>query len=190
MVISWISTALQGMSRPFRWWVVVAEWEQGVRVRWGRNTKLLLPGIHLRVPFLDRVFVQSVRIRTISANNQTVSTLDGKSITYSIGVRFRILNVKAMYESHADVAGTMMFDALAAAAKFIGGNNLDAITTGDVETRANQAIARSGDYAFLDGILVSVLSFCVTRSLRLISGDGWIPCGRDIDSEDNNGERK
>lgn len=52
-------------------------WEAALRVRLGRRVVMLGPGFHLRIPFLDRTFVRSVRLRTISDSGQTVVTQDG-----------------------------------------------------------------------------------------------------------------
>ena len=64
--MEWLSTIVRSLWRPFQWWVVVAQWELGLRIRLGKKTKALNPGIHFRIPFLDRIYIQSARLRTIS----------------------------------------------------------------------------------------------------------------------------
>lgn len=49
--------------RQFQIWVVVAPWEQAVRVRLGKHLSVLNAGVHLKLPFADLVYLQSVRLR-------------------------------------------------------------------------------------------------------------------------------
>lgn len=96
--MDWLTTVLKNITHPFKWWIVVAEWEQGLRVRFGKNTKVLTPGLHFRIPFIDRVYVQSIRLRTISFTSLPVLVKDGKTasingaISFSVGNIFNLMN--------------------------------------------------------------------------------------------------
>ena len=52
------------LSNVLTWVVVVAPWEQALRIRWGKTATLLKGGVYLRIPFIDRIYRQSVRKRT------------------------------------------------------------------------------------------------------------------------------
>ncbi len=186
MITPWISTFLQSASRPFKWWVVVAEWEQGVRVRLGKNTKLLLPGPHFRIPFLDRVFVQTTRTQVTNVESQTVSTLDGKTITYSVGIRFNVKDVKAMYNTFADLNGAMAQDAVAAVSDFVSSSNLADVSPAQIN---NYVMQHMTSYEFLGDFQVRILGFCVVRTYRLLSGGAYIPTHKGLDHPDDSGER-
>jgi hypothetical protein len=45
-------------------WVIVQPWEQCLRVRMGKHVRMLPSGFHWRLPLIDTVFKQSVRMRT------------------------------------------------------------------------------------------------------------------------------
>ena len=49
--------------KALQMWVTIAPWEQGLRVRLGRRVKLLGAGVHLRLPVLDVLYIQTVRTR-------------------------------------------------------------------------------------------------------------------------------
>lgn len=55
-------------------WVVVSPWERGVRIRFGRTATQLDPGIHLRIPVLDRVVLVNTRLRTTTTAASTLPT--------------------------------------------------------------------------------------------------------------------
>ena len=65
---------LKQIGQIFRWWVIVAPWEQGLRVRAGKHVLLLKPGLHVRIPYIDQVFIQSSRLRIVHLAMQTVLT--------------------------------------------------------------------------------------------------------------------
>ncbi len=44
-----------------KFWIVIQPWERGIRVRFGKNQKLLNGGVHFRIPFLDTIYVQCVQ---------------------------------------------------------------------------------------------------------------------------------
>ena len=81
--MSWLSSIF-GFFRSFQCWVTVAPWEAGLRVRYGTKAFLLNPGLHWRIPFLDRIFIQPVRLRTIEPPTITLTTKDGKMLSIKI----------------------------------------------------------------------------------------------------------
>src|SRR3990167_9601576 len=97
--MEWLTTIIKSLARPFQWWVVIAEWESGLLVRLGKNSRVLAPGIHLRIPFLDRIYVQSIRLRTISFSGMQCVTKDGKTAVVGASISFSVSNVKDLYDS-------------------------------------------------------------------------------------------
>lgn len=101
-VMTWLSQLLSAMGRPFMWWVVIATWEMGVRVRLGKTARELRPGFHLRIPFVDRVYVQTTRTRTITSTGLTVTTRDRKNLTVSLAVEYSLSSMLLLYETMAN----------------------------------------------------------------------------------------
>lgn len=82
-----------------KWWVVIAPWEQGIRVRGGKKITTLGPGIKFRIPGLDRFFIQSTRKRYMHTPTQNVTTKDGKAVTISGGTSHIIKDIGVLYNT-------------------------------------------------------------------------------------------
>lgn len=91
--IEWLTGVFKGV----RCWFIVLPWEQSVRIRMGKAVTLFGPGWHLRIPLLDDVRTFNNRLRLTSFPSLTVMSKDGKTITASGLIGFRIANpLKAM----------------------------------------------------------------------------------------------
>lgn len=91
-------------ARLFQWWVMVAPWEQAIRMRLGRHKRKLGPGIHLRIPVLDRLFLQSIRRRVASLQVQTLTAADGRTLSVCAVFGYEITDIEKLYETlhHAE----------------------------------------------------------------------------------------
>lgn len=96
--MTWLSQIF-GMFRTFQCWITIAPWESALRVRFGRTAVPLGPGVHWRIPFTDRIFVQAVRLRPIFDTGQTVTTKDGKVLTISFVIYYAIGDMLRMYQT-------------------------------------------------------------------------------------------
>jgi regulator of protease activity HflC (stomatin/prohibitin superfamily) len=47
-------------------WIIIQPWQQGLRVRNGKDVKLLNGGIYFKLPYFDSVYVQETRLRVVS----------------------------------------------------------------------------------------------------------------------------
>jgi len=108
------SEILLQVGRSLRPWVSVAPWEQGVRVRLGKNVKELAPGFHFIFPVFDRVVVQPVASRTTNVYAQTLVTRDGKTVMLRAVVRWKVESLAALCASCA-CPEDLMQDVFAAA---------------------------------------------------------------------------
>ena len=153
----------------FRWWVIVAPWEQAVRVRLGKRVALLRAGCHLRIPLIDRVFRQSVRRRYITVPTQTITTLDGKTVTVSGGMGYAIRDVLTLYDTLHDAEDVVQTEVNAAVARFMSVRNLHDCLPLAIE----QAVAAAVDLSRygLEAGDFCVTDFAVARTYRLIQGE-------------------
>ncbi len=188
--MGWVREIMQAGSKFFKWWVVVAPWEQALRIRGGKRAKLLHAGIHFRIPFWDRIYRQSVRMKAISVPSQTVSTADGMLIEVGMVLSFQVDNLERMYDT-IDGTGPLLAQASAAAADHISQHDLKDIRAVDIERVASEAVplAKYG-LASMDELPVRVLHLArVRRAYRLITGgvaqDGGYYDGLDVNSHDD-----
>lgn len=68
--MTYIGQLIEFIQRMFVWWVIVQPWEKGIHVRMGKRVKVLNEGIHLRIPFIDQVNIQTTRLRVMQGGSQ------------------------------------------------------------------------------------------------------------------------
>jgi len=85
-LLDWLSKLL-GSWKP---WVVIPPWDIGVRVRVGKTAVRLLPGPHLRIPFIDEVMLVNTRLRITSCPAVTITADEGKSRVLSATIGYCI----------------------------------------------------------------------------------------------------
>jgi regulator of protease activity HflC (stomatin/prohibitin superfamily) len=84
--LAWLSRIFDS----WKFWIVIAPWEIGVRIRLGKNAASLRPGFHLRVPFIDVITMVNTRLRI---DNTPPITVQGgvanhtRTVTATVGYR-------------------------------------------------------------------------------------------------------
>ena len=82
------------------WWnhilpfIIIRDYEQAVLLRFGKFNKVLLPGIHFKIPFFDEAIDQHVVVTTLSLDAQSLYTLDKQNIVVKGLVKYKIADVK------------------------------------------------------------------------------------------------
>jgi regulator of protease activity HflC (stomatin/prohibitin superfamily) len=156
-----------GFFRAFQLWVVIAPWEAALRVRLGRRAGVLSPGMHLRLPFLDRIFVQSVRVRTIADTGQTMATRDGSVLTLSVAITYAIEDIEKLYMSVSNPEVTLLLQLQGAIAETVANADRGQLTPKKVQESAARKI-QAADWG-LGQVQVMVTTFAFVKVLRLIN---------------------
>lgn len=111
---------------------IVRVWEQGVRLRNGNPTKLLTSengwfgtGLHGFWPLIGEVIVDETNVRVVETGWQTLVTLDGHPVSFSLAARFRIRDLQKFYVSIHEPDETIQNHLSAAAAGAIQKLRLD-----------------------------------------------------------------
>ena len=81
---------------PFR---IIMSYERGVRWRLGVNPKALDPGFHWCLPLLHTIEVININEEFHDLPVQTVTTSDGREITFSANVGYRIVDPVLYWEA-------------------------------------------------------------------------------------------
>ena len=97
--------------------VVIDPWEEGFRVRLGKHTKVLKPGVHVSLPWIDTVTAIDVKRQAVNLPNQNIWTLDRKAVTISGAVEYAVtdtakvfLDVQDLDESLIEVTQGLIAD--------------------------------------------------------------------------------
>lgn len=109
-----------------QWWdqlaslwpfVIVSQWEEGIRLRNGliTSTEPVQPGLRLCWPAVGEILTEEVNLQTTETSLQTVTTADGHHLTFSLGVKWRIRDVKALYTTIHDAESTVLDEIRSAA---------------------------------------------------------------------------
>lgn len=168
-------SVLNGIMNTLRqlleWWIIISPWEQAVRVRLGKHLKVLEAGVHWRFPFIDKVQVQTTRLRYTDTPAQTVTTACGKTVTFSGTLGYVIEDILKLYQTlhHAD--DTIKNLAMAAAAAYIRGVRWENCKSDVFEKTVTEAVDLS-KYG-LGKAKYSLLDLARVKTFRLIQGQNW-----------------
>jgi hypothetical protein len=103
-VVNEIVTSIKNLLGTLKPWVIIAPWEQCLRVRFGKHVKLLREGFHFRLLMFDRMYIQSIRLRFTAIDRQTLTTKDSKIITLTGQIGYSITDIELLYRTlhHAE----------------------------------------------------------------------------------------
>lgn len=163
------SDLLSKISQLFNWIYTIEPWERGLRVRAGKHVTDIMPGIHTRIPFIDIVYKQNIRIRACGIDAQTITTLDGDTITFNGSIRYRISSVRKMYENVHAASDTIRQEIMGKLANYITTHKTKDCTPDQVHDEVSKELDFKA-YGFAD-VEFFLTNFVKARTYRLISGN-------------------
>ena len=167
--MAFFTEILGGLRAAFTWYFAVAPWERAVRVQWGKHDKLLGPGMHVRVPLRDRIYRQSVRLRSTEVLGQNITAADGRIVTLSFVVEWAIGDLLQVFRSVAHPERTLATRVKALVAEHIAARALDCITPLQLSNDITEQIRELG-WGLCD-VRVRITEFInAARTYRLLQG--------------------
>lgn len=153
----------------FVWWFVVDPWEKALRVRLGKKIMEYGSGLHFRIPYVDVVFRNTTRLHFTSLDPQTVTTRDGKTITFAGVFGYVIEDLQQLYRTVQHADSTIQALVMGALAQYIETHELAECQPDVIE----QAVVNEVNIAQygLDDPQLSLTTFAVVRTYRLIMDD-------------------
>ena len=106
---------------------MVHQYERGVKFRMGRDIAELPPGLHFFWPGFESIELVHVVPETKNLPTQSAYTKDGKAITFSGNVCYRITDARKMYVSVQEFDHAMVAFAMVHLAEQIAGRTLAAL---------------------------------------------------------------
>jgi membrane protease subunit HflC len=83
------------IGKEFLPYVIVEQWNEAIMLRCGKlQQKVLTPGIHFKIPFLDSVWEATIITQSLEMNPQSITTRNGRNVVVKAIIRFRIEDVK------------------------------------------------------------------------------------------------
>lgn len=68
--------------------IFILQYKEGIMLRAGKFHRVLKPGWHLKIPFVDQYLDENVKLDTMQITEVNITTLDGKTAT--IGCEFEL----------------------------------------------------------------------------------------------------
>ena len=110
---------LLGIWRDLLFFKIIAPWERGVRVRFGKYYRGFGPGVHFKIPFFDTFHIVNVRRQTVDLEDQTVETRDGIPVLISLSLQYEIRNVESVFVKVQDFDVSLLTEAMNIVAAWI-----------------------------------------------------------------------
>ena len=167
-----INQIFEFLSKFFEWYYVVMPWEQAIFVRAGKNEKIVTKGMYFKIPFIDRVYIQQTRLRVLDLPVQTVSTLDGKTVTIKSVVSYCIVDMVKMYNSISQPEITLGGMVMSIISENVTTNKSEDVSPEIIEKLLLENL--NGESYGLGELSVKITSWADVKTFRLIQDNSWL----------------
>jgi regulator of protease activity HflC (stomatin/prohibitin superfamily) len=185
--MAWLQDLLTRFADLFKWWFVLQPWEQALRVRAGRYVKKFEGGIHFRVPYLDAIFKQNIRLRISDIPQQTITNASNETLTIAGALRYRVEDVTPLYTHLHMAENTLAQTVQSLVADYIATHKADKCDPHTVQVVINDEIrGRFQEYGLAECQFL-LTDYARVRTYRFIMGDmlKWNEHSLQTDKEDD-----
>lgn len=162
-------------------WIIVQPWQAGIRVRAGKKTKKLNAGMHFRIPYIDSVYVQEVRLRVVDMPVQTVTTKDERTITLNGAVGYIITDIEKLYKTLYHPETTIRNLVMSSTSESCFNSSLSEIKVESLEESILKKL-NDTDYG-IKFTYFKIINFAVVKTFRLIQDQSWNYEGLQLDEK-------
>lgn len=177
-----IIDSLTRLFRSLAFWVVVLPWQQAIRVRAGRHSRLLGAGIYLKLPILDVYQIESTRRRTTMAPTQTLATADGATVVVGIVIGYAIRDLERLYGALHHAEDTIAQTAQGIISELVFGQPRRDIEPSALAAAGAARLATALCRYGIEDVTLSITDFSFLRAFRLIQDQRWSH-GRALDTQ-------
>ena len=149
---------------------MVLPWESAVRVRGGKRTALLPPGLHFRIPFFDVVALINTRLRFVPTEQQTLTTIDGQAFVVGAMVGFRIVDPLLATQRHHQPERAVQAVAYSEIARAVAGAHSADVTPRSLADIVRQALKSQANGYEYDSVCIT--DFGRVPTFRVIQSHG------------------
>lgn len=168
--------------RLFQAFVVIADYERGVVLRFGRFHRTIAPGFHWIIPFrCEHVLSTNVVPETMNVGPQSLTTADGQSVTLGTVVTFEIEDAKR-FLLEVEGANQVIEDAAyGAQARVVMARTWEALMQADLPNELSKEVRKRARAYGVRVIDVQVSDFTRAKTLRLMLNQSPIAKGYSIE---------
>lgn len=156
----------------FNWWFTVQPWEKAIHTRRGKDVRIKGPGFYWQIPFIDKVFIQTTRMRMVDIPMQTMTTKDGVTITVKSALGYAIDDIQKLYLTLYHPEITLCSMVLGKIGEAIRENNAKDISP----TMIEESIHKMDEYKSygLINVKVNVTTFAVVKTYRIMQEGSYM----------------
>lgn len=153
-------------TKLLQWWFLVMPWEQALHIRKGNILKLRAAGIYFRIPFIDAVYIQTIRMRMVDTPMQTLSTKDGSTVTIKSVIGYSIQDIEKLYNTLYHPEMTLSSMAMGFIGEYVRDRPISEVTPESISKAVNNNFSEM-PYGLKD-LSIKVTTFAVVKTFRLI----------------------
>src|SRR3970040_188106 len=153
-------------------WVIVVPWEVAIRIRLGKFTRPLGPGLHLRFPYLDEFIIGNTRMRIATTTLQTISTRDRHAISLAASIGFRVSSPLDSFMRSQEPNNTISAYAMTLITEYILAKTLQEVTVTELRDIVLKGLRDFG--AGMEFEFVAITDFAVVKTFRLLQETGRV----------------
>jgi hypothetical protein len=172
---------LEYIFKIFKIWVIVQPWEQALIVRYGKRIRKKEGGIYFKLPYLDSVYVQEVRLRVVEMPIQTLTLKDKNTVTLRGSLGYRITDLEKLYNTLYHPEKTVQNILMANIAEVIYGMDVKDISPKILEEKMTKVLEDT-DYG-LKFEYCKITDFAIVKTFRLIQDQSWLSEEIDIEKK-------
>jgi len=183
--MAWLNHLITNFAELFKWFYILQPWEQALRVRCGKRIQLHGGGLHFKVPYIDYIFKQNTRLRISDVPAQTITTLDGRTITLSGALQYRVADITPLFMKLHMAENTIAQECQGILTEYIAWNEFKVCDPKSVmqhvQTKLNLELYGLDDVRFI------LKDFAVVKTYRFITGDmdTWTDHALETDSAED-----
>lgn len=176
-----IQDILKYITNFLTFWVIISPFERGLRIRFGKNVKILTEGIHLKIPIFDAVYIQTIRSRNISSGIQTVSTKDGITISLGSIVQYNINDIYKLYNTLYHPEMTITNLVMGEISNYISDNIISDCSPQKIQDKISAKL-KNTKYG-IEFEFVNITTYAIVKTFRLIQDVSWINEGYNLNQK-------
>jgi regulator of protease activity HflC (stomatin/prohibitin superfamily) len=157
------------------WWlqlvpfVIIREYEEAVLLRFGMFNRVMLAGIHFKIPLIDEVLDQHVVVTTLSLDAQSLYTKDKQNIVVKAVIKYKISDVKTFLLEVYDAQDALSDMSQSIIKNVIMSMSMDECTDSELDNTLTKKVRVEARKWGVEVQQVTLTDLAPIRSFRLIN---------------------
>jgi regulator of protease activity HflC (stomatin/prohibitin superfamily) len=157
------------------WWlqlvpfVIIREYEEAVLLRFGMFNRVMLAGIHFKIPLIDEVLDQHVVVTTLSLDAQSLYTKDKQNIVVKAVIKYKISDVKTFLLEVYDAQDALSDMSQSIIKNVIMSMSMDECTESELDNTLTKKVRVEARKWGVEVQQVTLTDLAPIRSFRLIN---------------------